>query len=76
MAIKLKGNNLVLILGVLAILGGLFYSNNLFGNSNNNNINEGYSAGSVVNYRGQCDSNRSRKILIPTPKYKCLPPKN
>jgi uncharacterized membrane protein HdeD (DUF308 family) len=28
---------LVLIfLGVLAILGGLFYSNNLFGNSNNN----------------------------------------
>jgi hypothetical protein len=23
-------------LGVLAILGGLFYSNNLFGNSNNN----------------------------------------
>jgi hypothetical protein len=34
-------------LGVLAILGGLFYSNNLFGNSNNNNINEGYSAGSV-----------------------------
>jgi hypothetical protein len=37
MAIKLKGNNLVLIfLGVLAILGGLFYSNNLFGNSNNN----------------------------------------
>jgi hypothetical protein len=63
MAIKLKGNNLVLILlGVLAILGGLFYSNNLFGNSNNNNINEGYSAGSVVNYRGQCDSNRSRKF--------------
>jgi hypothetical protein len=48
MAIKLKaitfGFN---FLGVLAILGGLFYSNNLFGNSNNNNINEGYSAGSV-----------------------------